>query len=61
MKYPTMQEIEQADRIQLARWYRFLPLARTEVDLMRTNRICERFGEMGGFTPAISKLIGWNS
>lgn len=23
--YPTIEEVEQADRVQLARWYRFLP------------------------------------
>ena len=25
MKYPTIKEVEAADIIQLARWYRFLP------------------------------------
>ena len=26
MHYPTLTEVEAADRLQLAKWYRFLPL-----------------------------------
>jgi hypothetical protein len=25
MKYPTMQDVEAADKVQLAQWHRFLP------------------------------------
>ena len=73
MKYPTLEEVEKADRVQLARWYRFLQSPGTsavtesravsEVVLGREgivmDRIAERFKAMGGFTPAISKEIGW--
>jgi hypothetical protein len=73
MQYPTLEEVEMADRIQLARWYRFLPSpGRSSVGqdwkTFRHNaasqnvilqRIISRFNEMGGFTPEISKAIGW--
>lgn len=59
MIYPTLKEIEEADRVQICRWHRFLPLARDEDQLKVTNRIFERFKELGGMTPQISKLIGW--
>ena len=69
MSYPTKVEIEEATHMQLARWYRFLPspgvsevgtsrfqeVLDVEVGLM--DRIHERFKEMGGMTPAISKAI----
>ena len=71
MSYPTIEEVEKADRVQLARWYRFLPSPGTraigkenfeevldaEVKIM--NRIVEKFKELGFFTPEISKQIGW--
>jgi len=55
---PTMEEVEKADREQLCRWWRFLrsPLTDSEFEIM--NRIAERFDEVGGFTPEISKRIG---
>jgi len=59
MRYPTVEQVEKADRIQLAKWYRFLrsPKDQEEVDV--SNRITERFQELGFFSPEISKLIGW--
>ena len=71
MNYPTIEEVETADRIQLASWYRFLPspgtsalgeenyedTAKYEISVL--NRITERFGELGGMNPEISKKIGW--
>lgn len=79
MAYPTLEQVEKADRIQLARWYRFLGSPGMsyfkglkhedtnfeEAEKVRIaeaaiqKRILERFEEMGGFTPAISKEIGW--
>jgi len=70
-KYPTLKEIENADRIQICRWYRYLPspgmaavgkpdfigICNREASLM--DRINERFKELGGMTPEISKLIAW--
>ena len=72
MKYPTMDEVDRADRFQLARWYRFLPSPGSEsVDRATfqsdmeseraiADRICARFDELGGMTPEISKAIGWD-
>lgn len=59
MKYPTMEEVERADRLQLARWYRFLPSPQGRGRIKIIDRICERFEELGGMTPEISKAIGW--
>lgn len=70
-KYPTLDEIEQADRITIARWYRYLPspgvnflgednfLIMCNYQAMLMNRINERFVELGGMTPELSKLISW--
>jgi hypothetical protein len=69
MDYPTLPEVDAATHTQLARWYRFLrspghsavgSLAFADVliiesDVMR--RICHRFEQLGGMTPAISKEI----
>lgn len=73
MKYPTMEEVEAADHEQICRWWRFLKspgqgaigkdrplfeeIGQRELDVM--NRIAKRLEEFGGFTPAISKRIGW--
>jgi len=57
---PTMEEVEQASRKQLCRWYRFLPSPGTDDEVEVMNRIAERFNEFGGFTPEISKEVGWD-
>lgn len=71
MNYPTPQEVEQADHVQLATWHRFLKspgmeaigqpnyeeVLNAQVDVLA--RIEKRLVEKGGFTPQISKQIGW--
>jgi len=71
MEYPTPKQIQEADRIQVARWWRYLPtpganhtsnpnfimLTQYESELM--NMINKRFEEFGGMTPELSKIIGW--
>lgn len=69
--YPTLEQVEQASHIQLARWHRFLPSPGSraigqdnfqEVFAQQAailDRIEERFKELGGMTPEISKGIGW--
>lgn len=73
MTYPTLEEVEAADRYQICKWWRFLPSPGTGAinknhDTFRNamrdegiimNRIAERFKEVGGFTPEISKSMGW--
>lgn len=57
MKMPTMEEIEKADRIQICKWYRFVPSPETDTEVKSLNRIVARFDELGGMTPDISRLI----
>ena len=57
--WPTIEGVNAADRRQICRWYRFLPSATTEIDQRAQTRLAERFKELGGFTPELSKEIGW--
>jgi len=73
MNYPTLEQVEAADHEQICTWYRFLPSPGEraiyldyeefrkvlDVEVLIQTRILERFKELGGFTPAISKKIGW--
>ena len=71
MVYPTLEEVESADRVQLAKWFRFLPSAGSEHtgskdfsklykhERLIMHRIIERFDEQGGMDSMISKQIGW--
>jgi len=60
MEYPTINEVKAASRYTICRWYRFLPPAETEDQVQVENLISERLKELGGFTPEISKSLGWN-
>ena len=57
-KYPTLEQVEAANREQLCRWHRFLrsPMTSDEVEL--NHRIFARWQEVGGFTPEISRRLG---
>ena len=56
--FPTMEQVEKATHEQLARWYRFLPSGDTKEQQKIQDRIAERFKELGGMNPALSKKIG---
>lgn len=72
-KYPSMQQVEHATLLQLGGWWRFLPspgewaiggnhavfekAMNEEAKVM--ERIGERIKELGGWTPAVSKALGW--
>ena len=58
MKWPTLLEVKNADKFQLAVWYRFLPLCETEEQVDVINLVFSRFAAMGGFDPALSKAVG---
>ena len=74
--YPTLQEVEEADRYRLGVWYRFLQspgvnAVIAEVDRKSyavavdrekaiLDRIIIRFDEIGGWDSKLSKEIGWN-
>lgn len=69
--YPTLEQVKVADREQLARWYRFLRSPgesaidteqfkkKLEEEKQIMDLICQRFRELGGFNPYLSKKIGW--
>jgi hypothetical protein len=56
--FPTVEEVEKADKEQLARWYRFLPSGETAADQEIMKRIAERIDKLRGMTPELSKRIG---
>ena len=56
---PTLEDVEKANHEQLARWYRFLPSGDTKEQQKVLDRIAERFKQLGGMTPVISKKIGF--
>jgi hypothetical protein len=53
--FPTMIEVEQASREELAKWYRFLPSGDTAEQQGVQDRIAARFKDLGGMTPELSK------
>ena len=57
--YPDAETVESADRYTLAKWFRFLVSPRNDNEVALMNRICDRFQAMGGWTPELSKQIGW--
>jgi hypothetical protein len=73
MTYPSEEEIEAADIVQLCTWTRFLPSPGQNAigaedfqeSMKRETRllvhIMARQIHLGGMTPAISKRIGWGN
>lgn len=57
--YPTIEEVKNADHLQICKWYRFLPSADND-NWDAQDLIYNRFHEGGGMTPEISKKIGWD-
>jgi hypothetical protein len=60
MKYPTREEIAAATRYQLCVWHRFLRSPETLEEVELNRLMFKRWNEAGGFTPEISKAIGWD-
>jgi hypothetical protein len=54
-----MEQVENADREQLAKWYRFLPSGDTPERRKTQHRLAERSQKMGGMTRELSKKIGF--
>ena len=59
MAYPTLKQVEAADRFIICGWHRFLGSPANDEQKKILDRICERYGELGGMTPEISKRLGW--
>lgn len=57
MDYPTINEVLAADRITVARWYRFLRSPEGDIERLMMDQIRERFREAGGMTPELSKEL----
>lgn len=57
--YPTEEAIRVADRYTICLWYRRLAVPETAEQERLMDLIVVRFTELGGFTPEISKSIGW--
>lgn len=57
--FPTMEQVEKASKIQLARWYRLLASGQTKQQQKIMDRIAARFEAMGGMTSALSNEIGF--
>lgn len=69
-----MEQVEAADHLQIAKWYRFLPSPGShdidkppeefhkivEAEKQIINRVSARLKELGGMTTTISKQIGWD-
>ncbi len=70
-EYPTLAEVLKATHFQLAKWYRFLPspgtaAIGTEMPIFEAclkeeasvlTVIIQKFGDLGGFTPELSKAL----
>ena len=71
MPYPELAEVETATSLQLARWSRHLDspglhaAGRPDFEAVFAKekavaeRVAERFHEAGGWTPSLSKAVGW--
>ena len=57
--YPTLEQVERADVIQLGGWCRFLPVPGTDEEFEILNVILNKFHVHGGWTPQLSKYAGW--
>jgi hypothetical protein len=74
LKYPDMGHVQTANRLKLAMWCRFLPspgsawIAKSPVvfdtEMAKESCILEairtRFNFLGGWSPAVSKKLGWD-
>jgi hypothetical protein len=59
MIYPSIEEVNVADQMEVCRWYRFLSSPVGELEIVIMDRIVERYDDFEGMTPEISKQIGW--
>jgi hypothetical protein len=72
LPFPTMDEVDGANRQQLGRWFRFLPSPgmdwtndkdykeKLAKELNILQRILNRFDDLGGWDARLSKQIGWS-
>lgn len=70
MRYPTLEQVDQASKYQLGYWIRFLPSPGMEYigyqnfqekldeEVIVMNKILEKFNALGGWSLELSKQIG---
>jgi hypothetical protein len=54
------QRIDELDQVGLARTHRFAPFTHPFFKAQNYPYFRQRFDALGGMTPQISKLIGWD-
>ena len=57
--FPTLQDVEKANREQLAQWYSHMPAGDTPEQKKVMERINQRFKKLGGMTPELEKKVGF--
>jgi len=59
--FPSLQDVEKANREQLGRWFTFLVAGTNPSPEQKKiiKRIEERFEQLGGMTPELEKKIGY--
>jgi hypothetical protein len=74
LEYPKMENVRTANRLKLAMWARFLPSPGSawigqcsvvfdvmhQAEATTLKAILARFNELGGWSPAVSKKLGWD-
>jgi hypothetical protein len=58
--FPTMEQVDKADREQIARWHCYLAAPRSASEQDIADRIADRCLNMGGLTPGLSAKIGFS-
>jgi len=58
----TEEDVDKMSRLEMARLWRFAPSGHPLMDSTNplSDRFMARFKELGGFSPAISKALGWS-
>ena len=54
------QRIDAMTQVEMARLWRFAPIGDPILQGETGHYFIQRFRELGGFSPAISKAIGWD-
>lgn len=57
--FPSMEQVEIANRDQIARWHCFLDAPRSASEKDIADRIADRLLNMGGLTPGLREKIGF--
>lgn len=59
--YPTIKQVAalSCNVVQLGRWMRFLPSPKTAEERGVLDMISHLFASFGGWTPEVSKLVGF--